>query len=99
MSFSYQEDKTANSDAVTAGFVNTKAQKLGSMDAVVTAAAKECTLQPRDPLSGESYNILSVAHDEKSGIWRVEFRYSQDIDHYQAVYLNEQGITQMIVTK
>ena len=48
---------------------------------------------------GEAYNIVEVLYDSSAKIWKVIFMWSQNTDEPQYVYLNEQGITQMIVTK
>ena len=45
----------------------------------------------------EALTSDSVSSD--TGIWKVELFWWQDDDCYQAVYMNDQGITQMIVNE
>jgi hypothetical protein len=47
---------------------------------------------------GVRYNMIEVYRDEAAGMWKVVLRYSQNIEGDQAIYINDQGITQMIVT-
>ena len=98
VAFSYQEDQKAYPDAATSGFVNTTAQNVDTMEAVITAAKEECILPARDSLYGDSYNMTRIFYDESTKMWKVEFSYAQDDDVWQAVYLNQQGITKMIAT-
>lgn len=61
-------------------------------------AAADCTLTQDITMVcvDRYYNIVTVFFDEEAKMWKVVFSDSQD-DYYQAVYLNEQGITQMVV--
>ena len=67
------------------------------MPDAVRLADRECTLSVWDSKTGEQYNIPEVFYDKTAGIWKVVFRYSQDFGG-QAIYINDQGITQMVVT-
>ena len=95
--FSWAEDKAKYPNAQTSGFVNTQASPVKSMDDALWLADKECTMRPQDALAGERYNIVEIAYDSDAGIWRVFLQFSQNIDGDQIIYLNDQGITQMIV--
>ena len=41
---------------------------------------------------------IEVFYDETAKMWKVVLRYSQNIDGDQAIYINDRGITQMVVT-
>ena len=99
MSFSYAQDVADHSDAQTSGFVNTKQQTVRTMEDALRLADKECTLIPQDSLFGKKYNMTAVYYDAAAQMWKVEFMYSANSDIYQAVYLDANGITKMIVTK
>ena len=94
VSFSWKEDQAkypAGAEGVkTEGFVNTAAQGTVTLGNVVSIARKECTM--------EWQNTAVVYYDESAEIWRVELGFSQD-DCCQIVYLNNQGITQLVVTE
>ena len=44
-------------------------------------------------------NIQSVFYDPEAKIWKVEFCRSQHDEIYYAVYLDDTGITQLVVSK
>jgi hypothetical protein len=94
--FSWAEDKEKYPNAQTEGFKNTTKSSVNSMEDALWFADKECTMPPQGP-AGERYNIVEIAYDPDAGIWRVFLQYSQNIDGDQIIYLNDQGITQMIV--
>jgi hypothetical protein len=96
MSFSYADDVAAYPDAQREGFKNTTKSSVKSMEDALWFADKECTMPTQGP-AGERYNIVEIAYDPDAGIWRVFLQYSQNIDGDQIIYLNDQGITQMIV--
>lgn len=95
ISFNWQEEQAAHpADAEgvkTEGFVNTTAQGNVTLENVVSLAKKECTL--------EWQNTAVVFYDETADMWKVELGFSQDSNVCQTVYLNSQGITQLVVTK
>ena len=93
-SFSWQEEQAkypAGAEGVkTEGFVNTAPQGTVTLENVVSIARKECTM--------EWQNTAVAYYDESAEIWKVELGFSQD-DSCQIVYLNNQGITQLVVTE
>ena len=95
--FSWAEDKDKYPNAKTEGFKNTTKSSVKSMEDALWFADKECTMPPQGP-AGERYNIVEIAYDPDAGIWRVFLRYSQNIDGDQIIYINEDGITVMVVT-
>ena len=99
MPFAYADDVTAYPDAQKSGFENTTPQKVASMADALVLADAECTMKVMDDRTGERYNIIQVFYDEDAGIWKVCLTYSQNPDGNQIIYLNDQGITQMIVTE
>ena len=96
--FSWAEDKDKYPDAQTDGFKNTAKSPVKSMEDALWLADKECTMPTQDVLTGDRYNIVEIAYDPDAGIWRVFLKYSQNIDGDQIIYINDDGITVMIVT-
>ncbi len=96
MAFSYEEDVGQTTDAQTTGFVNTVASPIATCTQAVALADRECTLEP---LAGfdNGYLQTKVYHDGDAGMWKVHLFWWQH-DAAQTVYLNDQGITQRIVT-
>lgn len=92
--FSFAEDKQqieANGYVVkTDGFRNTTAQRELDIDSATNLAKAEVTSKS---------NIVTVYYDKDAQIWKVTFTYSQDDSIYCAVYMDNTGITQMIVSK
>jgi len=98
MPFFYADDVAVYRNAQKSGFENTTPQKVTSMADAIILADAECTMKVMDDRTGERYNIVQVFYDEDAGIWKVCLTYSQNPDGNQIIYLNDQGITQMIVT-
>ena len=96
--FSWAEDKDKYPNAQTEGFKNTTKTSVKSMEDALWLADQECTMPSQDTLTGERYNIVEIAYDPDAGIWRVFLRYSQNIDGDQIIYINDDGITVMVVT-
>lgn len=92
--FSFAEDQQqieANGYVVkTDGFHNTTAQGQVNIESATKLAKAEVTSKS---------NIVRVCYDPDVGIWKVTFTYSQDDSIYYAVYMDNAGITQMIVSK
>lgn len=97
VSFSYALDLEEYPDAQKTGFVNTSSRKITTMEDAIALADKECTMEAQDGRE-KPYNMTEVHFDATAKIWKVVFRFSQNIDGDQAIYINDQGITQMIVT-
>ena len=98
ISFSYEMDVEEFPDAKKDGFVNTTHQAVGDMETAIRLAEKECTMLVQDTLTGERYNVIEVYYDEAAKIWKVVLRYSQNVEGDQAIYIDNRGITQMVVT-
>ena len=96
--FSWEEDKAKYPNAKTEGFKNTAKSAVKSMEDALWLAEQECTMPPQDVLAGERYNIVEFAYDPDAGIWRVFLQYSQNIDGDQIIYINDDGVTVMVVT-
>ena len=97
--FSYAEDQAKYPDAQTSGFKNTAAKSVSNVSDAITLADKECTLPDRNAGVATPYYQMSVYRDADAGIWKVELYWWQDDECYQAIYMNDQGITQMIVNR
>ena len=97
--FSYAEDAANHPDAQTSGFKNTAAKTVSNVNDAIALADKECTLPDRNAGIATPYYQVSVYRDADAGIWKVELFWWQDDECYQAVYMNDQGITQMIVNE
>lgn len=96
--FTYAVDLAEYPDARKDGFVNTKVQTVQTMEDAIRLADKECTMPIMVPQDKTGYNITEVHYDAVAKIWKVVFRYSQNLSGDQAIYINDQGITQMVVT-
>lgn len=93
-SFSFAEDKKQMEEdglaVKTEGFRNTVAQKQVTIDSATQLAKAEVSSKA---------NIIKVFYDKDENLWKVTFTYSQDDNIYYAVYMDNAGITQMIVSK
>ena len=93
--FSYREDlqtiETSGYAKKTDGFKNSAPQGALTIDSAARLAAVE--------VPTEKTNITTVFYDQEANIWKVEFTYSQNDDIYYAVYLNADGIPQLVVSK
>ena len=99
--FSYEQDRKEYPDGEksvrTKNFVNTAPRAMDTVLDVIDTALRDCTL-PATMDMEPGTNMSRVFYDEQAGIWKVEFTASWDSRIYQAVYLNEQGITQRTLT-
>lgn len=93
VAFNWAEEQAAHPAGAegvkTDGFVNTTPQGTVTLENVVSIARKECTL--------EWQNTAVVYYDETAGMWKVELGFSQDHTLCQTVYLDNQGITRLMV--
>lgn len=100
-SFSWKEEQelyTAPENGVrTKNFHNTAPVSMATPEAVIDRAAKDCTLPAADGIEPGT-NLMQVFYDREAHMWKVEFTASWDDRIYQAVYLDEQGITCRTVT-
>ena len=91
-SFSYADD-CAYYEAETVGvkrseFINTEKAKIENAEQAVGLAKNECTVD---------YDTVAVDYDTNAKIYRVSFYKADEIGENQDVYLNQDGITQLIV--
>ena len=84
--FSWEEDQT-NMPARDVEFVNTTAQSVGTVSDIISLAQNECTVD---------YTKIIVYRDEEAGMWKVEFQMEYGYHGYQYIYLDDEGITQMV---
>ena len=90
-SFSYAEDCAYYKDGPgvkKSGFVNNEESELDSAEQAVDLAKKECTVD---------YDTIDVAHDLATGIYRISFYKEGWLGGNQDVYINQKGITQLII--
>lgn len=97
-SFSWKEEKDAYPDARRDGFLNTAPQIIETWEDVVRIAQADSIMSSDTGMvyQNKYYNIVAVFFDDEAGMWKVEYSASQH-DYFQAVYLDENGITQMVV--
>ncbi len=96
MAFSYAEDVAANPDAQKIGFKNTAPKTVTTAADALALAHEECTL-PQLMEFEKGYCQSQTWFDETAGIWKVHLFWWQH-DTAQTIYMDEQGVTQMIVT-
>ncbi len=84
--FSWEEDKKTMK-ALDVEFINTTVQPVSSTSEAVARAMAECTVE---------HDKIIVYRDEEAGIWKVEFQIMYGYQGYQYIYLNDDGITQMV---
>lgn len=91
--FSYHDDiqhiEQQGVAIITDSFINNTEQSDMNSEIAERLARVEVTSE---------FNTLRVFLDQSEGIWKVEFTYSADEEIYYAVYINDVGVTQMIVT-
>ena len=71
-----------------AGFVNTEELEIKDVDHAVELAKKECTV---------AYDTISVDYDAEAKVYRVCFGKENVPGGNQDVYINQQGVTELIV--
>lgn len=84
--FSWEEDRE-NMKALDVTFVNTTAQPVKTASEAIDRAMAECTVE---------HDKIMVYRDSEAGMWKVEFQILYGYQGYQYVYLDDDGITQMI---
>lgn len=101
-SFSYQEDaavyRAGDPGVKTTGFVNTDPCPIKGQNAAAERARNECTI---------AYNATSESYDPHTEMWRIDFFTAAVVQdngdiwtvagNCQSVYLNSDGVTQLIV--
>lgn len=84
--FSWEEDQK-NMKALDVDFANTTAQPIKTASEAIARAMAECTVE---------HDKIIVYRDEEAGMWKVEFQILYGYQGYQYIYLNDDGITQMV---
>lgn len=84
--FSWETDQKERTP-LNVAFQNTAVCPVTSAPEAIAQAVKECKVD---------YTKIVVSRDEGAGMWRVEFQILYGHGGYQYVYLNNDGITQMI---
>ena len=94
-SFSYGKEMEAlaqlSYEKIESGFRNTAPVSNMSRDTVLELAKAESTRS--------DYNVYSISYDVDSKMWKVEFGISWDSYYYEVVYINNNGMTQMVATR
>lgn len=89
--FSYADDLAAcgNSPGVYAeGFRNVELQPVRNEDEAAHRAELECRIK---------YDAVQLAYDDDTDMWRVTFYSAGSLGGDQSVYLDGNGVTQLIV--
>ena len=84
--FSWEEDRK-KMKALDVTFVNNTAQPVSNASEAIERALAECTVE---------HDKIIVYRDEEAGMWKVEFQILYGYQGYQYIYLNDDGITQMV---
>lgn len=102
MAFSYDSDvkasKTGGFTVRTEGFVNTAPRQISGPGDAMSVAMKDCSLSTELGAENET-NKTAVFYDPDAKMWKVEFSASWDDSIYEAVYMTDQGVTQMTLKK
>ena len=96
MPFSYEEDAKNNPNAQKRGFKNTTAKSVTTAAEALALADKESTM-PQLMEFKTGYCQSMTYYDAEAKMWKVHLFWWQH-DTAQTVYINNQGITQMIVS-
>lgn len=98
--FSYNEDLNSIRDSYPgiakedypgvkfAGFINDSETEIGGVEDAVERAKRECTIK---------YDTVIPYYDSSMSIWKIVFCLSDTLGGDQAVFLNEKGITVLVV--
>lgn len=86
LTFSWKEEQKVRK-ALDVAYINTEPSAVHSPAEALEQAKKECTVE---------HTKVLVYRDEAAGMWKVEFQIMYGYQGYQFVYLNDEGITQMI---
>lgn len=84
--FSWAEEQEEQK-ALDVAFVNTTTQPVATASEAIARAMAECTVD---------HDKIIVYRDEAAGMWKVEFQIQYGYQGYQFIYLDDDGITQMI---
>lgn len=84
--FNWAEDQK-NRTPLDVTFRNTTPSPVTNAPEAIAQAVKECTVD---------YTKIVVYRDEAAGMWKVEFQIVYGHLGYQYIYMNNDGITQMV---
>lgn len=84
--FSWEDDRK-NLKSLDVAYVNTTAQPVNTASEAIARAMAECTVE---------HDKILCYRDEEAGMWKVEFQIMYGYQGYQFIYLNDEGITQMV---
>ena len=91
-SFSYADVtdtfKTGDPGVKSEGFMNTESAPISRIWDVKTQALNECTIE---------YDTVSVNCDETAKVWEVTYSTANTLGNSQSVYMDENGVTLLIV--
>ena len=94
-SFSYAKEMDAltqlSYEKIESGFQNTAPAVSISREAILERAKAESTRA--------DYNVYSISYDPETSMWKVEFGISWDSYYYEVIYLNNNGLTQLVATR
>ncbi|MBQ3193417.1 MAG: M56 family metallopeptidase [Oscillospiraceae bacterium] len=97
MPFSWEDDRHFYPDMQTTGFKNTSAKAIKTCTDAVARADQESTMPPLMEFES-GYCQYRTFRDDSAGMWKVELFWWQH-DTRQIIYLNDQGITQGIISE
>ena len=68
-------------------YKNTTAEPVTTATEAIKRAMEECSVE---------YDKILVYRDESAKMWKVEFQIEYGYQGYQYIYLDDEGITQMV---
>lgn len=86
LTFSWAED-ISKMKSLEVVYQNTKSKPIATATDAINRAMAECTVE---------HDKILVYRDEEAGMWKVEFQIEYGYQGYQFIYLNDDGITQMV---
>lgn len=84
--FNWAEDRK-NKTPQNVTFQNTITNPITNVSEAIAQAIKECSVD---------YTKIVVYRDEAAGMWKVEFQILYGYQGYQYIYMNNDGLTQMV---
>ena len=84
--FSWKDDQK-NMKSLDVAYVNTTAHPVTTASEAIARAMAECTVE---------HDKILCYRDEQAGMWKVEFQIMYGYQGYQFIYLDDNGITQMV---
>lgn len=84
--FSWEEDRK-NLKSLDVAYVNTTPKPVSNASEAIARAMAECTVE---------HDKILCYRDEEAHMWKVEFQIMYGYQGYQFIYLNDEGITQMV---